>query len=44
MTSCFTKEEMAKFDTLLDKLMKHADKLVNPKKPTKKRKSYRDQE
>jgi len=44
LTSCFTKEEMAKFDSLLEKLMKNADKLVNPKKAPKKRKSYRDQE
>ena len=44
LTAVFTKEEMAKFDTLLEKLMKNADKLVNPKKTPKKRKSYRDQE
>jgi len=44
LTSCFTKEEMAKFDTLLEKLMKNADKLVQSKESPQKRKSYRDQE
>jgi len=42
LASCFSKEEMNKFDTLLEKLMKNTNKLVNPSKPTKKRKSYRD--
>jgi DNA-binding MarR family transcriptional regulator len=42
LTSCFTKEELEKFDTLLEKLMKNTDKLVNPPKPAKKRKLYRD--
>ena len=42
LTSCFSKEELEKFDTLLEKLMKNTDKLVNPPKPAKKRKSYRD--
>jgi DNA-binding MarR family transcriptional regulator len=42
LTSCFTKDEMEKFDSLLDKLMTNADKLVNPKKPAKKRKLYKD--
>jgi hypothetical protein len=42
LTACFTKEELAKFDTLLDKLMKNTDKLVNPKKAPKKRKLYTD--
>ena len=42
LTSVFTKEEMEQFDTLLEKLMKNTDKLINPKKTTKKRKLYRD--
>ena len=42
LASCFSKEEMNKFDTLLEKLMKNTNKLVNPSNPTKKRKSYRD--
>jgi hypothetical protein len=29
---------MEEFDTLLEKLMKNTDKLVNPPKPAKKRK------
>jgi DNA-binding MarR family transcriptional regulator len=42
LTACFNKEELEKFDVLLDKLMKNTDKLVNPKKPAKKRKLYKD--
>jgi DNA-binding MarR family transcriptional regulator len=42
LTSVFTKEELETFDTLLEKLMKNTDKLVNPKKPAKKRKLYKD--
>ena len=42
LTSCFTAEEMAEFDTLLEKLMKNTDNLVNPKKAPKKRKKYND--
>jgi DNA-binding MarR family transcriptional regulator len=38
LASCFSKEEMEEFDTLLEKLMKNTDKLVNPPKPAKKRK------
>jgi hypothetical protein len=42
LASCFSKEEMEEFNTLLEKLMKNTDKLVNPPKPAKKRKLYRD--
>jgi hypothetical protein len=42
LTSVFSKEEMAQFDKLLEKFVKNADKLANPKKPAKKRKLYTD--
>ena len=38
LASCFSKEDLEKFDSLLEKLIKNTDKLVNPPKPAKKRK------
>jgi DNA-binding MarR family transcriptional regulator len=36
LTSCFSKEELKKFDTLLEKLTKNTDKLVHPHQHDKK--------
>jgi len=35
LSSCFSKEELVQFDTLLEKLIKNTDQLVNPPKRAK---------
>jgi MarR family 2-MHQ and catechol resistance regulon transcriptional repressor len=40
LAACFSKEELVQFDTLLEKLIKNTDQLVNPHKRAKKRKTH----